>query len=123
MPDEGVVVDDSQAQRMLNVIADETAMRIVNRTHEQAQSAKDLAEVCDASLKTIYRRLETLRDVGLVSAAPVRERDDRYHTEYTTDVEKIEVTVEPDHPDVTVVLDEDDRVERFVDVWSELESD
>lgn len=105
---------------LLDVIADETAMAIFSRVHDRPRSAKRLEELCDASLKTIYRRVEALEEVGLVSAVTRIDEDGNHYTAYTTAVEEVEITVEPSEADVDVDVQTGDDVEQFVGVWKEL---
>ncbi|MFB6121630.1 MAG: winged helix-turn-helix domain-containing protein [Halobacteriaceae archaeon] len=51
-----------QIEPLLDVLADETALAIFSRVYERPRSAKALAESCDTSLKTIYRRVEELEE-------------------------------------------------------------
>ena len=113
-------MNSTQAGRLFEVLGDETALTIFRRVHETPRSAKDLRETCDASLKTIYRRLELLQEVGLVSAVTQVDGEGNHYSAYATTVEQIEITVEPSEPDIEVAIHDGDDVNQFIGVWTEL---
>lgn len=111
----------SQGKSLLDVLTDETSLAIFSRVHERPCSAKKLEEICDASLKTIYRRIEALEEAGLVSAITCINEDGSHHTAYATAVEEVEITVKPDDSDIEINIQKGDDVEQFVGVWRELQ--
>ncbi|WP_436925829.1 helix-turn-helix domain-containing protein [Halosimplex amylolyticum] len=58
--------EDPDLETVAGLLEDETARAILTETSQEPMSASTLAERCDASGPTIYRRLERLRDSGLV---------------------------------------------------------
>lgn len=114
-------VNSPQVEPILEVLTDRTSLAIFSRVHERPRSAKTLEEICDASLKTIYRRIEALEEAGLVSAVSRIDEDGNHYTAYTTAVEEVEITVEPADPDIVVDIRTGDDVETFVGVWRELQ--
>lgn len=111
----------SQTDTVFNVLSDETARRIFTRIHECPQSAKDLQDTCSASLKTVYRRLENLQEAGLVSPVEQVDKEGTHYTVYATAVEEVEISVKPGDSSVEIEIHEDDNVDQFVSVWSELQ--
>lgn len=112
----------SRTDSLFDVLGDETARQIFDRVSECPQSAKDLRDACGASLKTVYRRLEQLQDVGLVTSIEQVDESGTHYTVYATAVESVEITVEPGDASVEVEINEDDEVDQFVSVWSELQN-
>ena len=110
-----------QTDTVFNVLSDETARRIFTLIHECPQSAKDLQETCSASLKTVYRRLENLQEAGLVSPVEQVDTEGTHYTVYATAVEEVEISVKPGDSSVEIEIHEDDNVDQFVSVWSELQ--
>lgn len=110
-----------QGTPVLEILADETALAIFSRVRERPHSAKKLEEVCDASLKTVYRRVEALEEAGLVSAVTRIDEGGNHHTIYTTAIDAVEIVIEPDEPAIDVTVQESDDVEQFVGVWRELQ--
>ncbi|WP_049987140.1 helix-turn-helix domain-containing protein [Halobellus rufus] len=51
---------------LLDLFGDEYTRRVYEAIAEQARSGRDVAEVADISRPTAYRRLNDLRDAGLV---------------------------------------------------------
>jgi Fe2+ or Zn2+ uptake regulation protein len=110
-----------QTESVFDVLSDETAREIFTDIHECPQSAKDLQETCSASLKTVYRRLENLQEAGLVSPVEQVDEEGTHYTVYATAVEEVEISVKPGDSSVEIEIHEDDTVDRFVSVWSELQ--
>lgn len=58
--------EDPDIETVAGLLEDETARTILTQTSQQPMSASTLAERCDASGPTIYRRLERLQACDLV---------------------------------------------------------
>jgi DNA-binding transcriptional ArsR family regulator len=54
-------------EELLDTIGDEMARRVLIAVSKNPQSAKGLAETCDMSLPTVYRRVDVLMDHGLIT--------------------------------------------------------
>lgn len=113
-------MDRSQVAPFLDVLTDETALTIFRCVHERPRSAQTLEDICDASLKTIYRRTEALQEAGLISSVTQIDEDGGHYTAYTTAVEEVEISIKPDDPAVEVNIQRGDDVKQFVSVWREL---
>ncbi|WP_255151759.1 ArsR/SmtB family transcription factor [Halorarius halobius] len=95
------------------VLEDGTARAILTETSMEPASADELAERCDASGPTIYRRLDDLRACDLVEE---RTRPDpaggHHRTEYAATLER--VTVELDDGTFSLRVDRRaDMADRF----------
>jgi Fe2+ or Zn2+ uptake regulation protein len=112
-----------QTETVFDVLSDKTARAIFTHIHECPQSAKDLQETCSASLKTVYRRLENLQEAGLVLPVEQVDEEGTHYTVYATAVEEVEISVKPGDSSVEVEIHEEDNVDRFVSVWSELQNE
>lgn len=108
--------DDVEAVAAL--LADETARTILTETSQQPMSASTLAERCEASGPTIYRRLERLRDQDLVVE---QTRPDpsggHHHTVYAPNFDRVTVDLQDGRFAVRVRRREDmaDRFTRLVE--------
>jgi DNA-binding transcriptional ArsR family regulator len=56
------------AAELLDLFGDEYTRRVYDAVAEQPRSGRDVAESADVSRPTAYRRLNDLRDAGLVRA-------------------------------------------------------
>jgi hypothetical protein len=57
---------DPSASELFELFGDEYTRRVYETTTEQPRSGRTVAEVADVSRATAYRRLNDLRDAGLV---------------------------------------------------------
>lgn len=62
----GESFDDVSTATMTAILNDDYARAIVRETSEEPKCARKLAEICDCSRQTVYRRLDRLTSVGLV---------------------------------------------------------
>jgi DNA-binding transcriptional ArsR family regulator len=114
-------VNSPQTDRLFGVLADGTARRIFSRVHERPQSAKELRNQCDTSLKTIYRRLEDLQEVDLVSDVMCADEDGNHYTAYVSTIEEVDISIVPETEQVEVTIQDGDDVDQFVSIWDELQ--
>lgn len=75
-------IGDRSSHDILDTIGDEMARRLLIAVRENPQSAKGLAESCDLSLPTVYRRMDVLMDHGLVTEQTVVADDGNHYKEY-----------------------------------------
>jgi len=57
---------DLSATELFDIFGDEYTRRVYEAVAEQPRSGRDVAEAADVSRPTAYRRLNDLRDAGLV---------------------------------------------------------
>lgn len=60
--------DDDTANDVLNALGDEKARRCCSVLNGEAKSAREVADLTGYSLPTVYRRLNTLRQAGLIES-------------------------------------------------------
>lgn len=102
---------------VLDLLADPYARKILTAANEEPMTAKALSNACDASLPTIYRRVSTLDEHGLLEEETVVDPDGSHRSVYRTTVESVQATVEGD--ELQVVVDtRDDLADNFTDLWS-----
>lgn len=88
--------DDSEVATIAGIIEDSVSRCILRSAYGQHLSASELADGCDASEPTIYRRLETLSEHDLVVERGRPDEDGHHYTEYRTNLERVTVEVGPD---------------------------
>lgn len=64
---------------LVELLNDEYAPDILARIHEEPKGARTLAEECDASRPTVYRRLNRLREAGVVDEEMRYDEDGHHH--------------------------------------------
>ncbi len=82
-------------------------------------SASGLSEACDVSLATVYRRLETLVERGLLSESVELDADGNHRSVYEADLERVDVRLVDGEFEVSVTRRED-AVDRFARMWNDM---
>ena len=83
-------------------------------------SARELADICDRSLATIYRRVQAMEAYDLLSKEPTVDPDGTQYNEYESDLNEITISVE--EGELTVDIDiERGTVDRFAELIEDLE--
>jgi len=95
------------------LLEDPTVRTILTKTSQEPMSATTLSEHCEASKPTVYRRLEDLRECGLLVERTKPDPDRGHHrTVYATNLERI--TVELEDGGLTLHIDRrEDIADRF----------
>jgi Fe2+ or Zn2+ uptake regulation protein len=106
---------------VFDVLASETARRVLAATSVRAMSAQELGEVCDTSLPTVYRRVNALVEYDLLSAELEVDTDGTQYKTYTNDLERIEVRVDDGSFNVNIEI-EKDAVDQFGAMFSDLQA-
>ncbi|WP_227134658.1 ArsR/SmtB family transcription factor [Halorubellus salinus] len=97
-----------QPTDLLTLLAADHTQTILRRIQSTPAPARDLADACDASRTTIYRRLNRLVDAGLVESRMRYDPDGHHRTVFEATLETLTVditddgyalTVDPDQPD------------------------
>lgn len=101
---------------------DRTSRNILTQTSETERSAEELAEVIDVSETTVYRRLETLKERGLVQESLRIEKDGNHRRVYRATIKHIEVDITNEEVKTRIEWDED-AADRFTRLWEGLRGD
>ncbi|WP_018258300.1 winged helix-turn-helix domain-containing protein [Halomicrobium katesii] len=107
-------------QALFDALADPDCRAIVAALDEPT-TAKGVADQCDLSRTSAYRKLETLSDAALV-AERTKVRDDGHHTtQFVRDFRGVFVAFDGDESfDVDVVDHEETPDERLARFWSQI---
>ena len=84
-------------------------------------SAKELADICDRSLATIYRRIQAMEDYDLLSEELTRDPDGTQYHEYRSDLNEITISVNEGQLNVNIDI-EKDTVDQFAELIEDLEA-
>lgn len=104
---------------VLSLLDDEYAEDILVETYVEPRSARRLAELCDASRSTVYRRIEQLQDHDLVETRQQIDPDGHHREVYAASLERVTVELTDDGFDVTVDRAEEDAASRFTRLYEE----
>ncbi|UWG51614.1 Transcriptional regulator containing HTH domain,ArsR family [Halalkaliarchaeum sp. AArc-CO] len=104
---------------IFEVLACKESRRILAAASVRPVTAKELDRLCDASLPTIYRRVNVLVEYDMLSEERIVGPDNEQSKQYSTDLEEIRVTVADGDVDVNVEIKKD-TVEKFGELFEDL---
>jgi predicted transcriptional regulator len=118
-----VLVDENRSiEEILNTIGDEHARTVLAAISRNPRSAKELAEECDLSLPTIYRRLELLQEHDLITERTAVAEDGNHYNIYECNFDSTVITLEDQEYKVRIYRKEN-LPDRFGQLWDELGSE
>ena len=114
----GVPGDEPPAE-LFALLDDEYARAILAATSREPMSAPTLAEVCDASRSTVYRRIERLKDLDLVAETTDPDVDGYHRHVYAARFRGL--SVELVDGEYRLSVDRlDHPADRFTEMWESI---
>lgn len=95
--------EECDADDVAALLDDDVACTILTETRKRAMSANTLSDRCNTSPPTIYRRLERLRECGLIAEQTRYDPDGHHHSVYVANVDRIAFEMTTDGISVEVV--------------------
>jgi predicted transcriptional regulator len=117
-----LLVDDKPIEEILDTIGDEHARSVLAAISGEPHSAKELAEECDLSLPTVYRRLEILEEYDLVTDRTLVADDGNHYKVYESNFESTVISLEDDEYKVRIYR-KGNLPDRFSQLWDDLNPD
>lgn len=112
---------DDEPVRVVEMLGDEYARRILVETSDEPKSVDALSAACDADDSTIYRRLERLQEANLVEDQQRIDPGGHHYKEYAALVDEIRVGVDAAGVDVAVErATEESPADRFTRLYEGL---
>lgn len=111
---------ESPDEQALALLGDDLARAILAATDERPLSAEGLEERCDASLATIYRRVESLLDHGLLVERTDLRSDGNHRREFESNFDRLDVSLNGSEFDVEIAR-RDDAPDRFRGIWDAMQ--
>ncbi|SIS00076.1 Helix-turn-helix domain-containing protein [Natronorubrum thiooxidans] len=115
--DELTVSEDTDLSTVLAVLDDEYAREILTNTSIEPMSASTLSERCDASLPTIYRRLERLEECHLVTEETELAPDGNHFSVYSANLDRLELSLEDGSFALELTYRDEDVADKFTRLW------
>lgn len=109
--------EDSDVQEIGALLEDEYARAILIHTSRQEMSAPELSKACDASVSTIYRRIERLQQYDLLDEHLQLDKDGHHYNTYTARLERIEIELMDGKFKLEVSYREENAADRFTDLF------
>ncbi|MFB6116932.1 ArsR/SmtB family transcription factor [Halosegnis sp.] len=117
-------MDESRpVEEVLDAIGDERAREVLAAVATEPRPAKQLADACDMSLPTIYRRLELLERHDLVTERTEVSGDGNHYNVYECNFESTVVKLDDDGEYEVRVYRRANVPDRFEQLWDELAGD
>ena len=111
---------ESKVREIAALLKDEYAHAILIYTSTQEMSAAELSDTCDASVSTIYRRIERLQEHDLLAEQLNLDRDGHHYNTYTARLERIEIELIDGAFEITITYRPEDAADRFTDLFEGL---
>jgi DNA-binding transcriptional ArsR family regulator len=87
---------DDSLEAAIDLLSDEYACRILGALDERPMPAAALADACGMSRPTVYRRLDRLEAVGLVTAQLTYDPDGHHRKRFHLALDELEVRIGAD---------------------------
>jgi predicted transcriptional regulator len=113
------VDEERSIEEILDTIGDEHARRVLAAISREPRSAKELAEECDLSLPTVYRRIEMLNEYDLVKDQTLVADDGNHYKIYESNFESTVISLEENEYRVRIYREEN-LPDRFSQLWDDL---
>jgi predicted transcriptional regulator len=117
------VSSECDEAELLALLEDEYARAILTATSAKPMSADTLSERCDASVSTIYRRVDRLQEHDLIEEQTEFDPDGHHYSVYASRLEGVNVTFEDGTCEVALRRRppaEEDVADRFTRMWQDL---
>lgn len=111
------VSEESELGDIVELLDDAVIRSILAVTSEEPHSAKELAEYCDVSVSSIYRRVERLEAASLLTEQTRPRADGHHDTVYVARLDRFEVTVENGEIDWTIERESGDIADELSRMW------
>ncbi|MFB6081281.1 MAG: helix-turn-helix domain-containing protein [Halanaeroarchaeum sp.] len=105
---------------LISLLEDDYAREILVHTYEEARSADDLSDVCDADPSTIYRRVERLRDRDLIKGRQRIDPNGHHYEVFRARLRTVTIELTGEGYVVEVDRSEPDAADRFTRLYEEL---
>ena len=80
----------------LELLADEYAREVLKAITGTTRSATEIVEQCHASKVTVYRRLDRLKEAGIITETMELNPDGHHRRAYRNRLQELSVTISPD---------------------------
>lgn len=107
---------DGEAKRLLDVISDKHAIKMLQETMTEPKSAEQLCDICDISSQSVYRRTDKLTSLGLMETEKRYDPDGHHFTVFSSTPTKMSVVVTEEDVSITLTKEETmaDRFTEFI---------
>lgn len=119
--------EDPPLGELLDVLSDEYARDILAATSIRPMSAQQLADECEMSKPTVYRRVERLQSYGLLDEQTKVRTSNNHYSVYTATLSGVSIELDGGSFEAAVTRTDDesfageqDTADRFTKMWEDL---
>jgi len=112
--------NDRNTQELFDLVIEETTRSILEAVDGEALSAKELADRCDVSGPTMYRRVNAMREFDLLRTSTEIDPDGNHYTVYESNVDRVQIELDPGDEGVIVDVSYRNRTDQFIHLWEGL---
>lgn len=112
--------DGLSAATLGELLEDEYARSILAETSVEPLSATELAERCNASSPTIYRRINRLQELDMLDEEQTLDPDGHHYRRFSARLEQVTIELRDGGFEVSVDRTTDDAVDRFTELYEGL---
>jgi len=112
--------DQIAAATLGELLEDEYTRTILAETSVEPLSATELAERCDASSPTIYRRINRLQELDMLDEQQTLNPDGHHYRRFSARLERVTIELRDGAYEVSVDRTTDDAVDRFTELYEGL---
>lgn len=98
--------DAPAASDLLSLLGDDYTRRVLAAVSDGPRCGRAVAEAADVSRPTAYRRLNDLRDAGLVRTDMCIDEDGHHRERFEAVVERVDVTLDDEDIAVSVAVED-----------------
>lgn len=95
--------DGPSTSELLELLGDEYTRRVFEVVTEQPLSGREVTEATDVSRPTAYRRLNALRDAGLVTTEMAISQEGHHREKFEAAVKHIDISLAEDGIEAEVI--------------------
>jgi predicted ArsR family transcriptional regulator len=111
------VAEDFDPTDVIELLDDDYARDILIAASVEPRSAEALSDACDASLPTVYRRVDELEAAGLIDVQTRPDQEGHHYRVYATRMERFAVEIDGGTLDAELVLREEHVADRFTRLY------
>ena len=109
-----------EPENVFDVLGSEIARQILALASLRPLSATELAEHCDVSEPTVYRRTQALEEYDMLDEQTVVDDDGHHYKQFRTNLKEARFRVEQGQFGIDIQLRKD-YTDKFTDFWNDLE--
>ncbi|MDL0122403.1 MULTISPECIES: ArsR/SmtB family transcription factor [Halobacteriales] len=109
--------ENSQSAALLELFADDYSREILLAADESPRTAKELSQRCDASLATIYRRISTLQEHGLIRVHSTIGSGGEHKQLFETTIETLQLVISDGELELSIET-RDELADNFTTLWN-----